>query len=162
MSFLHSQNDGDNPFTSQNHALVEPLRPSIPPSVQASEIISAYKTNMNQTTGQAIPQNTNKQVIRVTSNPNKNPQIPTTTSSSGFSAKKSSSISKPQTNTPAFRYRPRTLNTTTSGDKNIHHAKVTNASSSKPTVTKHEPVYATVGSVNANQRLVKNLKSANV
>ena len=114
-------------------------------------------------------QNSNHQVIRVTTNPNPNLQIPpgaaeippvSTANKPSFTSRANQQI-----NNSAFRYRPKTLNTAKlSSDKNSEQAnKPTNVSSRKPTTSnKNEPVYATVGSVNSNQRLVKNLKSANV
>ena len=115
---------------------------------------------------QTAPQNTTKQVIRVTSNPNQNFQIPPVASdSSARSTKKISAISQANNdNNSAFRYRPKTLNTNTQpSDKNLEQGNAANIPSRRPTASnKNEPVYATVGSVNSNQRLVKNLKSANV
>ena len=108
-------------------------------------------------------------MIRVTANPNPNFQIPpgaseippvSTANKSSFTSRANQHI-----NNSAVRYRPKTLNTATlSSDKKLEQAiKSTNVSSKKPTTTnRNEPVYATVGSVNSNQRLVKNLKSANV
>ena len=115
------------------------------------------------------PQNLNKQGVRVTSNPRHTsyPHIPPVISeSSSNNANSSPFDSKPnQKNSSAFKYRPKTLNTTNTspGDKNQEHAKPSNIASRKTgSLNRNEPVYATVGSVNSNQRLVKNLKSANV
>ena len=117
------------------------------------------------------PQNSNKPSVRVTSNPRHTsyPHIPpvvSESSSSNSNASSSSLASKNNsTNTSAFKYRPKTLNTATAtpSDKNQEQVKPSNISSRKSgTLNRNEPVYATVGSVNSNQRLVKNLKSANV
>ena len=160
--FFFSHNDGDNPFHLKTKPLAEPVRVPMAPTIQPDEKSSTNQTQITRTANQIIPPNTTKQTIRVTSNPNQNFQIPTAASKPVLSAKNSSAISKAHANNPAFRYRPKTLNTANSGDKVLGQAKVTNTSSRKPTATKNEPVYATVGSVNSNQRLVKNLKSANV
>ena len=137
--YLYSNNDGDNPF-------------------------SAKRKSVNETNQTSTP-HSNQPGIRVTTNPNPNFQIPSggadpslcTVNKSSFTLRANEPI-----NNSAFRYRPNTLNTTS--DKNLQQAtKATNVPSRKPTASnKNEPVYATVGSVNSNQRLVKNLKSANV
>jgi hypothetical protein len=141
--YLCSQNDGDNLFPTQLKSINESSQSSV--------------------------QNSNQQVVTVTTNPNPSFQIPPGAAEIPpvTNANRSSltSRAKQPINYSAFRYRPKTLNTaTSSSDKNLEQAtKSTNVSSRKPTTSnKNEPVYATVGSVNSNQRLVKNLKSANV
>ena len=115
------------------------------------------------------PQNLNRQGIRVTPNPRHTsyPHIPPVISeSSSINASSIPFGSKPnQASSSAFKYRPKTLNTTntSTSDKNQEQAKPSNIASRKTgSLNRNEPVYATVGSVNSNQRLVKNLKSANV
>ena len=111
---------------------------------------------------QHVSQNTIQQVVRVTPNTNSNFQIPAVASDSSVSANPSSFGPKKQAGGSSFRYRPSSLNTNARGDIEHDHTKTSNVPSRRSTSNKNEPVYATVGSVNSNQRLVKNLKSANV
>ena len=106
-------------------------------SIQHKELMY----NLNQNTSAYV----NNQVVRVIPNPNHHSKIPIPTSAFLPSTNNSSSIPKAQRNNTTSHYRPTTLNTITTD-----------------TSTKNEPVYATVGSVNSNQKLLKNLKSANV
>ena len=125
------------------------------------------KTTRDST--KAKPQTPSRQGIRVTPNPNPNFHIPSVTSTESSLGSASTSTTSSKNNqsktSSGYRYRPKTLNTaSTAGDKDKEHATKVNTSisSKRPTSSRNEPVYATVGSVNSNQRLVKNLKSANV
>ena len=135
-----------------------------------------YSDNPNSSKVRSIsdtnpPPNSNQPSVRVTSNPrhvsySQIPPVASESSSSYSNSSSSSSASKlnPMNNS-AFKYRPKTLNTATStpGDKKQEQVKPSNISTRRSgSLSRNEPVYATVGSVNSNQRLVKNLKSANV